>query len=165
MSLIVLGKFGSPYGIKGWIKVISYSHPIDNLLNYQPWIVIKQKKQIAIEEIAGKRQGNHLIVGFDLCHDREAAKMFTNLDIYVERDKLPALSSDEYYWIDLIGLQVITRNNEYLGIVDRLFSTGANDVLVAKDAKLERYIPYIQDVVLEVDLKNKKLLVDWDPTF
>lgn len=162
---IILGKFGSPYGIKGWLKVISYTDPIENLLSYLPWTVIKAGEHLVIEKVKGKVHGKNLIVQFDSCLDRDIAQTYTNLEIYVKREQLPATSEDEYYWVDLIGLTVVNIAQENLGKITGLFSTGANDVIVANDDKAERYIPYIKDVIQEVDLKNKRIIVDWDPSF
>ena len=119
---VVVGRFGSPYGIKGWIKVISFTDPIDHLLDYLPWTIIKDKNHIILEKVKGKVHGKNLVVQLERCHDREMAQTFTNLDIYIDRKQLPTLSNEEYYWIDLIGLKVINQEQQELGIVKNLFA-------------------------------------------
>lgn len=164
---VALGRFGSPFGILGWIKVISYTDPVDNILNYSPWIVVfNDNTQLLIKEVKGKIHGNNLVVTFGQCKDRNQAQTYTNLEIYVDRAQLPPPSNDEYYWIDLIGLSVSNSEGEQLGLVKQVFATGSNDVLIVKEENgKEHYIPYIKDVILEVNLEISKLIVDWDPTF
>lgn len=88
-------------------------------------------------------------------------------EIAVDRVQLPELAKEEYYWAELIGLEVLNMAGETLGKVDHLLETGANDVLVVKtDDKQERLIPYVKGgVVKEIDLEKGCLRVDWDPDF
>jgi 16S rRNA processing protein RimM len=163
---VVVGRFGSPYGIKGWIKVISYTDPIENILSYLPWFIVKDRVSSALEKVVGKRHGKALIVKLDFCDSPEVARTFTNIDIAVDRNQLPALPEEEYYWIDLIGLNVLNQQDEDLGSVERLFETGSNDVLVVTDANGKKhYIPYTADVIVKVDLDEKIMRVDWDASF
>lgn len=163
---VAVGRFGSPYGVKGWIKIISYTDPIERILDYLPWYIVRGNTKFLLTAVKGKIHGDNLIVQFKDCQDRDIAKTYTNLEIYIDREQLPPLSDDEYYWVDLIGLQVFNREEEKLGEVVHLFSTGSNDVLIVKDdTGKERYIPYLQNVILNVDLAKKKLTVDWDATF
>jgi 16S rRNA processing protein RimM len=114
----------------------------------------------------GKLHGKLLIVHFDSCNSPEEAKAFTNLEIAVDRSQLPALPKEEYYWVDLIGLVVLNQQGINLGAVERLFATGSNDILIVKETcGKERYIPYTDDVVKNVDLAEKTILVDWDAAF
>lgn len=163
---VAVGRFGKPYGVHGWIKVISYTVPIQNILNYLPWHIAKGQENIIIDRVNGKLHGERLIVKLGQCHDPEEAKAYTNLEIFITRDQLPPLQKEEYYWIDLIGLTVINKEYENLGVVKRIFPTGSNDVLIVKDnSGKERYLPYTDSVIIEVNLEEKKLLVDWDSTF
>lgn len=162
---VAVGRFGSPYGVKGWLKVISYTDPIDQILNYLPWLIIKGNHTLSLEKVKGKIHGKNLVVNLEGCVDREQAKTFTNIEIYINRSQLPLLQ-DEYYWIDLVGLAVINEQQINLGKVDSLLATGSNDVLIVKDDDgKERYVPYLAHVVLKVDLIAKTMLVDWDANF
>ena len=99
------------------------------------------------------------------CNDRDAAAMLTGTEIGVYRSQLPAVESDDFYWNDLIGLQVVTNSGRLLGRVDHLIETGANDVMVVKGEQ-ECLVPYIKDQVIEsVDLEAGEIRVDWDPDF
>ena len=85
---------------------------------------------------------------FSDCNDRDAAEALKGIEIGVYRDQLPESAADEYYWRDLVGLQVITQDNRVLGIVDHLLETGANDVLVVKGEE-ELLVPFIQGQVVK----------------
>lgn len=167
MKQIAVGRFGSPHGVKGWVKVISYTNPIENILHYLPWTIKNNNQTLTtIEKMKSAVHGKHVVVQFDGCNDRDAAKAFTNLEIFVDRAQLPMPSNDEYYWVDLIGLSVKNQQSNELGYVDQLFATGSNDVLVVKDNEgKERYIPFIKEVIIDVDFDQKTILIDWDASF
>ncbi|MEO6800050.1 MAG: ribosome maturation factor RimM, partial [Rhodanobacter sp.] len=98
--------------------------------------------------------------------DREQAAALIGTDIHVDREQLPPPAKDEYYWVDLEGLEVITTEDVHLGRVSHLFATGANDVVVVRDGSRERLIPFIQgSYVRSVDLSAGRMVVDWDPEF
>lgn len=162
---IAVGRFGSPFGIKGWIKVISYTDPIEQILQYVPWYLDKDPKKV-LKNVKGQLHGKQLIVHLNDCHDRDQAKAYTNLEIYINREQLPSLSEEEYYWHDLLGLEVINQQNILFGKIKNIFATGSNDVLVVEDENgKERYLPYIEGVIIKVDLQKKQLSVDWDADF
>jgi 16S rRNA processing protein RimM len=163
---IILGKFGKPYGIKGWAKVISYTLPIVKILDYLPWFILHDDNVELIPTAKGKLHGDQLLVKLEQCHDRDSIKRYTNLDIHIQREQLPAPAENEIYWVDLIGLTILNKEGVNLGKVERVFDTGANDVLAVKDEHgKERYIPYIDNVILNVDLNDRTIHVDWDADF
>lgn len=166
MNELAVGRFGSPFGVKGWIKVISYTQPIEQILNYLPWYIFKDNTKQVLKNVKGQLHGKNLIVWLPQSLDRDIAKTYTNLEIYIDKAQLPSLSGEEYYWVDLVGLSVTNQEAIELGTIESLFTTGSNDVMVVKDSTgTERYIPYIEDVVLKVDIKNKTMRVDWDAEF
>ncbi|KPJ67386.1 MAG: hypothetical protein AMJ43_03755 [Coxiella sp. DG_40] len=158
---IIIGRFGSTYGIKGWIKIISFTDPKVKILQYQPWWIKKnqQWQQIDIED--SKCHGKNIIVKLHDIDNCDQAKTYTNIDINIQHDQLPKLPKDEYYWSDLEGLTVLDKSGKKLGIVDHLIETGSNDVLVIKNGK-QHLIPYIDNVIIKVDLKKKIIKVDWE---
>lgn len=167
-ELVVVGRVTSVFGIKGWVKVASFTEPQDNLLDYGPWLLNEQGTWRAAEvaEIT-RRTGSKggFVARFGDCRDRDAAAGYTGLDIAVPRTALPAAGADEYYWSDLTGCRVQTLSGEELGAVDRVFATGSNDVLVVKGGGRERLIPFTSAAVPEVDLDARVMRVDWDPDF
>lgn len=164
-EFIIVGRFGAPFGINGSVKLYSDTVPKDNIFNYQPWTIKTARGYQTIECLEGRRQGKELVVTLKDCHDREMAKDYTNLTIAVPREQLPELDKTEYYWRDLEGLAVNTKEGLQLGTVDHLLETGANDVLVIKGER-EHLIPFIlEQTILNVDLQQKTIMVDWDPNF
>lgn len=161
-----MGCLGSPYGVHGWLKLYSYTQPIDNILNYPQWYLQTETGWQLITSVETQTQphGKYIRVKIAGCDSPEQARLYTNALIAVTRDQLPELADGEYYWSDLEGLSVVNTRGVALGQVDHLFSTGANDVMVVKGER-ERLLPYIKNVVLEVDLVQKKMVVEWDEDF
>lgn len=161
---VIVGRFGSPFGVRGWIKIYSYTDPIENILKYPHWqIEINSTWQpVLIESI--KKQAKGIIAKIKDYESPEEVRTFTNHSIAIYRHELPALPHDEYYWSDLTGLKVLTTTGTELGLVDSLLETGANDVFVVKGDRT-RLIPYTTQVVIKIDLNEKTIVVDWDPDF
>lgn len=160
---VMIGKFGRPHGIKGSISVYSYTEPETNIENYCPWLIKDQQGWHPIEIQSSQWHGKKLVVQVKGCTDRNQAELLTNCKIATTKDMLPELASGEFYWQDLVGLAVYNEK-ERLGVIERIFDTGANDVLVVKNEnKQEILIPYLwQKTILEVDVARKKMIVDWD---
>lgn len=168
----VVGKFGSTYGIRGWLRVYSSTEKAESIFAYQPWF-LKIKGQWQQVELETWKQHNHeFIAKLADIEDRETAQTLTNVEIGVDLSVFPELGDDDYYWHDLIGCEVINLKGYHLGKVSEMLETGANDVLVVKangkDAfgKQERLIPFLhKQVVKRVDLTTKTIEVDWDAGF
>jgi 16S rRNA processing protein RimM len=168
-TYITVGKIGAPYGVRGWVKVYSYTETVDNLLHYVPWYIRAENAPQAPWQEAvvseAKAHGKGIVAKLAGCEDRDDAAALRGREIAIRRDQLPPPAEGEYYWIDLQGLEVQTLDGVSLGIVDHLLETGANDVLVVKGER-ERLIPYVQGpIVKEVDLDRGVIRVDWDPDY
>ncbi len=160
-----MGRVSGVYGVRGWLRVRSDCEPVEQLLEYSPWQLKTATgwHSHVLEE--GKAHGSGLVAKFATVDDREQARELVGADIAVDRIQLPALAKDEYYWNDLIGFGVVTRDGEDLGRVTGLMQTGANDVLVVGGDR-QRLIPFIREqVVLVVDAGARRIEVDWDPDF
>lgn len=150
------------YGVKGWIKVHSYTHPRENIVNFRRWTLRQEDDHAPVTVEDGRAQGRTVVAKLREIDDRDEARALIGADITVERDDLPPCEPDEYYWADLEGLGVRTESGENLGYVDYLFSTGAHDILVVAGDR-QRLIPFVmQRVVREIDLKRALIVVDWD---
>ena len=167
----VLGKVTSPYGIHGWVKVHSYTDPMENILGYKQWLVSKDGRDLNVKVKSGKRHGKGIVVRLDGCDDRNKAVELGGSIIKVDKALLPKLAVGDYYWHQLEGLRVSTIADEYLGKVSHLIETGSNDVLVIKATadsidERERLIPYLPDqVIKKIDLEAEEIVVEWDSQF
>ncbi len=166
----VLGKITSVYGVKGWVKIYSFADPIENILQYRRWTLKKDGVTKVVDLSTGKKHGKGLVACIEGCNDRELAQQYCGSLIVVATDELPKLADGEYYWHQLEDLSVKTVEGQDLGKVSHLIETGSNDVMVVKgnrgDANKERLIPYLPgQVVVDIDIEEKTITVDWDPEF
>jgi len=162
---ITLGRVSGVFGIKGWIKIESYTEPRANIVTYGVWTLRLRNAATAFEVEDGQGQGRSVAAKLRGIDDRERAREWVGAEIAVERERLPAIRGDEFYWTDLEGLEVRTTAGVALGKVDRLLATGANDVLVL-DGPPERLIPFVVGpVVKSVDLAAGLIVVDWSPDY
>lgn len=161
---IIVGKIGAPYGVRGWVKIQSFTDPLENILHYQPWFFAEKDqswKEIATE--SRQVHGLALMAKFADVDSPEAARLLTGKTIAISREQLPTLKKDEYYWSDLQGLTVLNKEGKVLGTVTSLMETGANDVLIVKGEK-EFAVPYMPGkYILSVDLEKREIRVDWEP--
>lgn len=161
---VIVGRVAGVFGVKGWVKIYSYTVPPENILHYSPWQLRIGGEWVTLKRITGRTHGKGVVAQLEGYDDRDAAAALFDCDIAVTREQLPEAGADEIYWADLIGLRVVTLDGTELGVVDHLFETGANDVVVVRGER-ERLLPYIDQVVREVDLAGGVMHVDWDPEF
>jgi 16S rRNA processing protein RimM len=163
---VVLGRISGLYGVKGWIRVCSYTEPREALLDYSHWLLRAKDGWTEKAVAEGRRQGKSLVARFADTEDRDAAAEWIGADIAVSRESLPAVGQGEFYWADLEGLQVRHRDGRILGRVVRMLATGANDVMVvqsAGEAKQEILIPFVPEMyILKVDVAAGIIDVDWE---
>jgi 16S rRNA processing protein RimM len=163
-EFICVGNITGVHGVKGWVKVYSDTSPRENILNYSPW-KIQTGDQMQTVEVSGRRQGKNIVARLDGIDQREQAIELIGSKIYILPGQLPKLDEGDYYWSDLIGLAVESLQAEPLGTIETMMETGANDVMVLNGDR-QRLIPFvIDDVVREVDLANKRVIVDWKPDY
>jgi 16S rRNA processing protein RimM len=160
------GHISGVFGVKGWVKVFSFTAPRENILRYSPWYLRKNDQVRTFNVAGGQRQGNGVVAELEGVNDRDNAVALMGAEILILKRQLPEPKPGEYYWADLVGLQVETGSGIQLGHVDHLLETGANDVLVVIDGETERLIPFLQQqTVLNIDLDKRVMIVDWDPDF
>lgn len=179
--MVVMGRVVAPYGVFGWLKVVPDTEAFDGLFDYDTWWLGKANdwREMVVE--TAKVHNDVLVVKLEGINDRDAALACKGKQIAVPREALPEPEENEYYWSDLIGLHVKNKQDIDLGFITEVFETGANDVLVVKpnivkpavvtskeavkEKPQERLLPFIESVVLEVDIEAKTMLVDWDADF
>ncbi len=170
-ELVSLGRVGSPYGVKGWFKLVSHTQPRENILAYRLFAGVVNGVSRTLEMDEAKVHGKGLVahlVGFDTPED---VRLMTGMELMIPLSDLPELSSEDYYWHQLQGLKVVNVAGQLLGRIDNLMETGANDVMIVKPCeggldKHQRLIPWLPDqVVLKVDMENKTVFVDWEADY
>lgn len=169
-DLVVLGKITSVHGVRGEVKIYSFTDPINNLLDYRQWTLKRDGEVKQVELVSGRLQGKVLVAKLKGLDDREVARTFAGFDICVPREQLPDLNDGEFYWYQLVGLKVIDLQGQLLGRIDHLLETGANDVMVVKPCPgslddRERLLPYTEQCVQQIDLAAAEMRVDWDADF
>lgn len=181
--MVVLGRLGAPYGVRGWIHVQSYTDPISNLFAYKTWYVQKPGQPTKrLRCIEGRMQGKGCVVSLEGYGRPEDVRELTHYEVAVPREVLPALPSGVYYWNDLMGLQVINespdlKNNSVRGRLTEIFETAADELLVIRpEEEIEKdlkaapvdpiLIPWrIEQFVKVVDLEKRLMRVDWPEWF
>lgn len=162
-TYIPVGKIGTAYGVRGWLKIHSYTEFGASILDYTPWYIEQTPgtwKKITVED--AREHGKGFIVKLPDIETPEEARLWTGKLIAIHHSQLPALKKGEYYWSDLIGLNVFDKDGQLLGKVTYIMETGSNDVLVVKGEK-EHAIPFLLDSVIKsVDLEKQEIHVDWE---
>lgn len=153
-----------PFGVLGWIKIHPYTQTPDTLLKYATWWLGSADGWEAHKVVSAKMHGNALVASLEGVTERNGALALKGREVALPRSELPQAAKNEYYWHDLIGLDVFTKKGETLGKVTRLLETGANDVLVVNGDR-ERLIPFVAAVVLDVALADGRITVDWEPDY
>ena len=158
---ILVARIGKPVGLKGWAKVNSYTRPEDNLKEYKKFYVGKKKK--IIQQEFAKKSGKTLILKFKDINSIEEIEMLKNTDLFINALDLPKLKKNEFYWKDLIGMEVISTKGDRFGKVIEMIEAGSRDVMRIKDKnnKQSILIPFEFGVFVE-EVKNNQILVNWD---
>jgi len=166
-SLVTIARIGAPHGVKGHLKLHLFLENPEEIQGFSHFYLqepgAKAFKPFSDFELSCK--GGQFYVLLHGVHDRDLARQFTHGLLAVPREELSALAEDEFYWSDLEGLSVYNEQGILLGVIDHLLETGANDVLVLKKQgeQMEQLIPYVRpEIVKEIDLKEHKMIVDWE---
>ena len=159
----LLGRISAAHGIKGWVKVFSYTSPLERILDYSPW-TLKHRgivSQVVVKSL--RKQGKGIVTSISEVDNRDDAESLVGSEIWGE---LPDLEEGDFYWFQLQGLRVLNTRGDNLGQVEQLMETGANDVLVigptpASIDKKSRLIPYVGGSIVEVSISRGEILVNW----
>ena len=164
--MITVGRLHGAFGVRGEVKLESFTDPLRSIARYQPWILRDARGiEHACEGVRVREGGKGLIATLPGIEDKDAADALRGTEVLVPRSALPPPAEGEFYWVDLEGLRVVNVEGTDFGIVSHLFSTGANDVLVAQGER-ERMIPFVlPDYIRSVDFEAGVVTVDWDADF
>lgn len=162
---VVVGKIAGVYGVKGWVKIRSFTGPEENIFTYVPWRLENMTPALELRVLDGRFHGSGLVALLEGITDRDQAAKLVGQHISVPRACLPELGEGEYYQTDLLGMRVVNLEGVEFGRVDQIMETGANDVLVVVGER-ERLVPFLLgQAVREVNLAEQRILVDWDADF
>jgi 16S rRNA processing protein RimM len=161
---ILLGRISGVFGVRGEIKIESWTDPREAIFRYQPWTLVRGESSSQMAGVRGRTHGLALVATVPGIDDRDRAQELVGFEISVSRSALPPPKSGEYYWVDLEGLNVATVDGVALGAVSHLLDTGANHVLAVHGDR-ERLIPFVEPYLVSVDFDARRIVVDWDPDF
>lgn len=162
---ILLGRVLGAFGVRGEMKLHSFTDPVSTAMKYQPWLLLHRGAEREVQGVRGRETAKGMVITMPGVDDRDAADAMAGAEIWVPRSRLPKPQPGEYYWVDLEGLRVVNREGIELGTVSYLFETGANDVMVVNGER-EHLIPYIpEQFIVEVDFDAGRMTVDWDADF
>ena len=182
---VEVGRILDAWGVKGWLKILPHSTDPEALFSAKSWFLQAPDAKfrprfnaftgtvtIGVDEV--KTHSDSVVVKIDGVNDRNDAEALRGCRIFLPRSAFPAASKDEYYWVDLIGLNVVNREGVALGCVRDLMATGPNSVLCVEyhaaqedgSSQLEeRMIPFVSAYVDSVDILGKLITVDWQPDY
>lgn len=164
-KLVIIGKCGRAYGVRGWMHIQSFTAQPQNILNYLNWVLISPSGEQQSVHLDGlKPHGDHFVAKIKGIDSPEAVRPFCLSEIAIHQSDLPELDDGQYYWAELKGLTAVLPTGKKLGTVKEIFATGANDVItVVTEQQKEILVPYLDDVVLAIDLDQGTMTLDWDP--
>jgi 16S rRNA processing protein RimM len=158
--IVTLGRIAGTFGVRGWVKVQSFTDPPENIFEYENWRILQRGEwqPIAIED--GRVTGKGVLAKFAGIDTPEDARLYVGAELGVARSEMPQTAPGEYYWSDLEGLEARGASGEVLGKVDHFRSTPAGDVVVVRGAR-EHWIPFVKGRILKVDLEAGHIVLDW----
>lgn len=170
--VVELGRVSGLFGVRGWVKIYSYTRPPEEIFRYGRWqLKAPAAAEWEVEVVEGRTQSRGLVaqlrrVDGAVIEDREDAAALVGASIAVKRSALEAPPPGSYYWADLIGLRVQSLSGAPLGQVKSLVENGAQDVLVLEDGEVERLIPFVREAIVQsVDLEAGVIVVAWEPDY
>lgn len=163
-DMILIAKIGKTHGIQGKLNLQILSHSVDRAISYHPWYIENQKtkKWSIIEKKCIENLGKKILIKFQEINTKEQASLLTNSFIAIEKNKLDYQKKDEFYWFELVGLNVINQKQNSFGQVKSIINTKANEVLICKRKKREFLIPFINKYIKSINKSKNIIIVDWE---
>jgi 16S rRNA processing protein RimM len=185
VDAIEVGRILDAWGVKGWLKILPHSTDPEALFAARQWFLQAPDAKfrpgfnaftgtVSLQVDEAKTHSDSVVAKFSGIDDRTVAEALRGSRIFLPRSSFPAASKDEFYWVDLIGLNVVNREGVDLGCVRDLMSTGPQSVLCVEypapqadgsTAVAERMIPFVSVFVDNVDMAAKRITVDWQPDY
>jgi 16S rRNA processing protein RimM len=170
-DLVLLGYVSGAFGVQGWLRIRPFSPEAEALLGARTWWLDKPELR-DVDVMQAKAHGDEIVARLVGVADRDAAEALKGASVQVRRSHFPALDDDEFYWVDLIGLDVVNERGEALGVVADMMDNGAHPILrvappAAEDGKPrpEMLIPFVDHFVKAVDQAERRITVDWEADY
>lgn len=161
-NLVGMGYIKSAYGVKGWLNIKSNASSAKSLADYSRWYLCKDYLVKEVEVLdTHVVNSSSLRVKISGINDRDQANTIAGMEIKIPREKFKLLGKDEYYWVDLIGVEVRNLGNIFIGKVKNLIRSGCHDILVIDGLEKEILIPFVCNYIIDVNLKNNTIISDW----
>jgi len=164
--MVILGRLAAPWGIKGWLKVHSYTDPPTALLDYRVWQLSRAGGGWeTVKVLSGRAHGagRELVVALEGVLNPEDARQYTSREVGLPRSALPVPPPGEYYWEDMVGCEVATAAGAALGVVSHFHDFPAGPVMAVRGAGGEHWVPLSPGHLKQVDLGLRRIVVDWNP--
>lgn len=158
--VVVLGKIGGAFGVLGWVRITSFTDPVENILEYDEWLIGGEGRWRPVEVEDGRVTGRGVLVKLAGLDTPEGARLQVGVEIGVKRSHMPQPAPGEYYWSDLEGLEAVTKEGDALGRIDHFRSTPSGTVAIVRGQR-EHWIPFVKDRIVKVDLDARRIVFDW----
>ena len=158
---VAMGYIKGVFGVKGWLKIAANTEYADSLLDYPEWQLRKDSHTLLVKVESGKLNTSELLVKLEGIEGRDAAFALRGYTIDIMRSQFGPAEENEYYWADLIGMDVVNREGLVLGKIQNLMQTGAHDILVIDSEHEQRLIPFVSHFIDEVNSEKHIVTVDW----
>jgi 16S rRNA processing protein RimM len=178
---IQVARIAGAWGVKGWLKVQCFGSNPQSLLSTQRWFVKPPEEELGVSfqkntqkfssqlhVLQAREHGSVVVAQVKDVLDRSQAEAMRGAEIFIARAHFAPAKAGEYYWIDLIGLSVVNRQGQSMGIVVGLLDTGPHSVLRLSrpegevvEADVERMIPFVAAYIDDVSLSERRITVDW----
>ena len=160
-SKVILGKIVGHFGVRGWLKIFSYTNPREQITKYQEIKIDNDNLKSDFKLEDWKIHGKQILLKIKKFDNRNDVEIFIDNQLIIDRKNLPELTEGQYYWNDLEGMEVQEIDGKKIGKVSHMIETGSNDVMVMENNK--DLIPFIfGEVVKKVDLEKNLIEVDWN---
>ena len=158
--VVVLGKIVGTFGVKGWLKVSSYTEPATNILDYERLLIASASGWSEIRVEDGRETGKGVLAKFEGIESPEAGRLRIGAELGVWRSEMPVPAAGEYYWSDLEGLEALNEAGEVLGRVDHFRTTPAGTFVVIHGTQ-ELWVPFVKERIVKVDIAGGRIVLDW----
>jgi 16S rRNA processing protein RimM len=158
--VVVLGKIVGTFGVKGWVKVKSYTEPVENILDYAVWQLGRPGHWTPVELEEGRVTDKGVLAKLEGLESPEEARLKVGFELGVWRSEMPPPAPGEYYWSDLEGIDAFAASGERLGRVDHFRSTPGGTVMIVQGEQ-EHWIPFVKERIVKVELDARRIVLDW----